>query len=100
MWAALEAMQSELAAIKETSLLDQRPPPEFAKTKSGHSFQPKQAAVPWRQGCQDCQSKNMGATCQHCFICGDSSHIARGCRNRRQQCQENRSGLLLKGTQK
>ena len=100
MWAALEAMQSELAAIKETFSTRTTTPPEFAKTKSGHSFQPKQAAVLWCQGCQDCQSKNMGATCQHCFICGDSSHIARGCRNRRQQCQENRSRLLLKGTQK
>ena len=100
MWAALEATQSELAAIKETVSTRPTTPPEFAKTKSGHSFQPKQAAVPWRQGCQDCQSKNVGATSQHCFICGDSSHIARGCRNRRQQRQENRSRLLLKGTQK
>ena len=40
MWAALEAMQSELAAIKETvSTRPTTPPPEFAKTKSGPCLQ-------------------------------------------------------------
>ena len=60
MWAALEAMHSELAAIKETVSTRPTtppPPPEFAKTKGGHSFQPKHAAVPRCQGCQDCQVK-------------------------------------------
>ena len=100
MWAALEAMQSELAAIKETVSTRPTTPPEFAKTKSGHKFSAETSSSSMAPGCQDCQSKNMGATCQHCFICRDSSHNARGCRNRRQQCQENRSRLLLKGTQK
>ena len=99
MWAALEAMQSELAAIKETVSTRPTTPLEFAKTKGGQSFQPKQAAVP-RLGAVKTVKVNIGDTCQHCFICGDSSHIARGCRNRRQQRQENRSQLLLTGTQK
>lgn len=36
-----------------------------------------------KQGCRDCQDKNKGEECDHCFKCGQSGHHSRGCRSRK-----------------
>lgn len=33
-----------------------------------------------RRGCKHCQDNNRGEFCDHCFKCGQSGHLSRGCR--------------------
>ncbi|XP_070401872.1 uncharacterized protein [Nothobranchius furzeri] len=33
-----------------------------------------------KRGCKNCQDNNRGEMCDHCFKCGQSGHLSRGCR--------------------
>ena len=49
-----------------------------------------------RRVCGACQEENKDF-CDHCFICGSSSHFARGCRTGVTSNQENRRRLQPRG---
>ena len=36
-----------------------------------------------KRGCRNCQENNKGDNCDHCFKCGLSGHLSRGCRSGR-----------------
>ncbi|KAK7879352.1 hypothetical protein WMY93_033866 [Mugilogobius chulae] len=36
-----------------------------------------------KRGCKSCQDRNQEEQCDHCFKCGQSGHLSRGCRTRR-----------------
>ena len=48
--------------------------------------------------CKNCKENNR-TTCNHCFKCGWSNHLARGCRNPSSGNQGNRKRLLVLGNQ-
>ena len=75
MWAALEAVQADLALIREAMAQNKVPAPTSPKNKG--------------RGCASCQENNVGDQCNHCFICGDATHFARGCRKQNRAKQGN-----------
>lgn len=77
MWAALEAVQADLAAIREA----------MAHNKTSASVGQKK--VIHGRGCAPCQEKGLGDQCDHCFVCGDPNHYACGCRNKSRAKQGN-----------
>ena len=73
--AALEAVQSDLASLKETL---HRPPPQTL----GETFReyPRTSRPrDQRRQCSWCQTSGANR-CDHCFKCGSADHFARGCR--------------------
>lgn len=43
-----------------------------------------------KRGCMDCQERNLGEQCDHCFKCGQSGHLSKGCRARRKPTESNK----------
>ena len=78
MWAALEAVQADLAVIKETMARN------TTSSQCGSNIRVNQ-----RRGCASCQENGWGDRCNHCFKCGDPNHFVRGCRQQNQIKQGN-----------
>lgn len=53
----------------------------FEEFKANPNKKPQIQPRPSR-GCESCVAKHKSEECTHCFICGDSSHFAYGCRKR------------------
>ena len=70
--ATLEAVQSDIAVLKEA--VNSQNAPERERGPSRHPFQNQRRRV-----CIGCQRANQDF-CDHCFRCGSSDHFARGCR--------------------
>ncbi|KAK2555796.1 hypothetical protein P5673_022405 [Acropora cervicornis] len=63
---------------------------QFPYRGRGGSYQPKYPS--W--GCQNCKEHGRGEECDHCFACGSSGHVARGCpRNRNRSSQKAKKPL-------
>lgn len=78
MWAALEAVQADLSAIKEAMSKKNAPTPDVQRNR-----------VTQGRGCASCRDSGLGDQCDHCFICGDPNHFARGCRKQNRAKQGN-----------
>ena len=77
--AALQAVRSELATLKETIEKNRADDERLTSTPPGSQNQQ------WYRrpiGCPSCQAKGRGESCDHCHICGSSDHWARGCRKK------------------
>ena len=73
--ATLSAVQAGLSELKASF-------EEFkAKPTKESEVKPRPPKRPPR-GCESCVAQNKPEECTHCFICGDSSHFAYGCRKR------------------
>ena len=66
---SLKELKTSFEEFKEQSV--QAPKKKFPQTQS------------IRKACPSCVEQGSMQKCQHCFICGDASHIARGCAKRR-----------------
>ena len=91
--AALKAVQSDMATM-QTEMKTLRE--TVAKVKEPGSTRDSERHVPSfpkKRGCQKCEEKSMTNSCDHCFICGGSNHIARYCRMKYKN-QGNRRGVL------
>ncbi|GLD68381.1 uncharacterized protein AKAME5_001969400 [Lates japonicus] len=62
----INQLKGEIAEIKGTIQESHRPPPSQRLSR--------------RRGCRECQDSNRGEQCDHCFKCGQSGHLSRGCR--------------------
>lgn len=82
MWAALEAVQADLAVIREAMAQKNAPTQDGPKNRLNQG-----------RGCASCQESGLGDQCDHCFICGDPNHFARGCRKQNRVKQGNGSRL-------
>ena len=74
--ATLNAVQTGLSELKAS----------FEEFKEQSVQAPKKKfpqAQGTRKACPSCVEQGLMQKCQHCFICGDASHIARGCARRR-----------------
>lgn len=73
--ALVAELKAEVAEVKEMVL---------ASLNASKSQPPKKlpdnARAQRRRGCRTCQSNGEGDSCAHCFKCGQSGHISRGCR--------------------
>ena len=78
MWAALEAVQADLATIREALAQKNAPTPSGPTNRANKG-----------RGCASCQESGLGDQCEHCFICGDPNHFARGCRKQNRAKQGN-----------
>lgn len=72
---ALEAVQSNLASLKESfdrvsAPVDRNPPRYYASGNRPQSQRPQ---------CSSCRTAGAD-NCDHCFKCGSTDHFARGCR--------------------
>lgn len=87
---ALAELRAEVAEVKQMvldSLRDNKA--RMTKDTTG----PRR-----RRGCKTCQSNGQGDDCTHCFKCGQSGHISRGCRASH-LLQGNDGGPLLRDQQ-
>lgn len=73
---------------KESELLDiiSQLKEEIAEIKG--AIKESHKSPPWHRpsrkpGCRTCQDNNKGEECHHCFKCGQSGHLARGCRTQK-----------------
>ena len=89
--AALQAVRSELATLKETV--------ENSRSKVDPQamvhVSPRNHNQQWHarsRGCTSCQTEEKGETCDHCYICGSGEHWARGCRQRSEGSERPASG--------
>ena len=65
----MATIQTEMKTLRET----------VAKVKEPGSARDSERHVPSfpkKCGCQKCEEKSMANSCDHCFICGGSNHIA------------------------
>ena len=69
--ASLNALKADLDTLKD----------KFNKK----SQQPNPRSKARKSACQNCVSKGMEMSCDHCFVCGSAEHFARGCRKRSKQ---------------
>lgn len=69
--ATLNAVQNSLKELKTS----------FDKFKEQTVQAPKKEFT--TRACPSCVEQGSTQKCQHCFICGDASHIARGCAKRK-----------------
>ena len=60
MWAALEAVQADLALIKDAMAQSKAPPPVGPRRNASQGY-----------GCAACREKGLGDQCDLCFICRD-----------------------------
>ena len=82
--AALNSLKAGLSELQVTvNELKSKPVREAQKEAKPPSQKPR--------GCDVCQKSGKTEECDHCFICGDSSHFAWGCRKR--NSQKNGRGL-------
>ncbi len=55
-------------------------------------FEPPRSSVQQRasrrRACRTCQDNNKGEQCNHCFKCGQSGHLSRGCRMGRRNAEK------------
>ena len=86
MWAALEAVQADLATIREALAQKNVPTPSGSKNRVNQG-----------RGCASCQESGLGDQCDHCFICGDPNHFAHGCRKQNRAKQGNGDGCPKEG---
>ena len=100
MWAALEAMQSELATIKETVSTRPKIPLNLAKQKVVRVFRRNKQQFQGNGAVKIVKVKIVVTPASIVLSVGILPTFAQGCRSRRQQHQENGSRLLLTGTQK
>ena len=73
--ATLSAVQAGLSELKASIDQFKAQPTQEPHTRS------RPPKCPLR-GCELCISQNMADECTHCYICGDSTHFAYGCRKR------------------
>ncbi|XP_019221791.1 uncharacterized protein LOC109204700 [Oreochromis niloticus] len=65
----INQLKGEIAEIKGAIRESHRPSPSHRPSL--------------KRGCRDCQDSNRGENCDHCFKCGQSGHLSRGCRTQR-----------------
>ena len=74
--ATLSAVQAGLSELKASFEQFKAQPTQEPHTR------PRPPKRPLR-GCELCISQNLADECTHCYICGDSTHFAYGCRKRK-----------------
>ena len=87
--AALQAVRSELATLKESVERNRSNEERF---NSGPPINQNQQWYQGPRGCISCQKEGRGELCNHCHICGGSDHWARGCRKRNTSYDKASSG--------
>ncbi len=90
--AALKAVQSDMATMQSEIKTLRETVSKVREPTNGNEGGNQTTDDRTRRGCQKCQGEGMSNTCNHCFICGGSNHIARYCRLKHRN-QENRRGL-------
>ena len=73
--ATLSAVQAGLSELKASFEEFKAKPTKESEVKLRPPKRPP-------RGCESCVAQNKPEECTHCFICGDSSHFAYGCRKR------------------
>ena len=93
--AALKSVQSEMAMM-QAEMKTRRGEGSTAQESPNNAgtYKPRRSGGSNR-GCAECQEKHLGDTCDHCFLCGGSNHLARHCKLKYQN-QGNRKGLPLR----
>ena len=95
--AALQAVRSELATLKESIEKNRAKDERLTSTPLGSQNQ-RWYCQPL--GCPSCQAKGKGESCDHCHISGSNDHWARGCRKKNSGGDKagsgNRCGLKLR----
>ena len=90
--AALKSVQSEMATMQaEMKTLRGEVTKAHESTNDARANKPKSSGGS-KRGCADCQEKGLCDTCDHCFLCGGSNHLARHCKLKYKN-QGNRKGL-------
>ena len=91
--AALKSVQSEMETMQaEMKTLREEVIKAHKSTNDARANKPKSSGGS-KRGCADCQEKDLCDTCEHCFLCGGSNHLARHCKLKYKN-QGNRKGLL------
>ena len=92
--AALPAVHTELATLKESVEKNRAREKQFTGASSGYQNQQ------WYQrtkGCPNCQAAGRGESCDHCHVCGSSDYWTCCCRKRNGSSEKvvpgNRRGL-------
>ena len=90
--AALKAVQSDMATMQSEIKTLRETVSKVREPTNGNEGGNQTTRDRTRRGCQKCQGEGMSNTCNHCFICGGSNHIARYCRLKYRN-QGNQRGL-------
>ena len=93
----IQAIKADVAALKQNVRFNR------AQSHGEESKMPTQGkGRPLREnrrGCKECYKKGLGDQCTHCWKCGDSSHFAYNCPERKEQGQGNCPRLLSRDSQ-
>ena len=93
----IQAIKADVAALKQDVRFNR------AQSHGEESKMPTQGkGRPLREnrrGCKECYKKGLGDQCTHCWKCGDSSHFAYNCPERKGQGQGNCPQLLSRDSQ-
>eukprot|EP00794_Sanderia_malayensis_P012536 gene12536-13822_t len=93
----VHAIKSEIASLKQDASRSRAPlPREDSRITAQGRGRPNREN---RRGCKECFKKGLGDQCTHCWKCGESSHFAYNCPQRKEQGQGNCPQLLSRDSQ-
>ena len=93
----IQAIKADVAALKQDVRFNraQSHGEESKMPTQGKGRPPREN----RRGCKECYKKGLGDQCTHCWKCGDSSHFAYNCPERKGPGQGNCPRLLSRDSQ-